>query len=125
MDIEPLRLALEITIGLAVGIISGILGIGGGVLLVPAMVFLLQVNQHTAQGVSLAVIVPTAIVGSLSHYRQGNVLVSTAVLLGAVAVIGAVIGAVAAGWIEEVTLRRLFGLFTIAIAMRMFLSNRR
>jgi uncharacterized membrane protein YfcA len=99
--------------------LSGLLGIGGGALMVPAMVFLLSTDQHTAQGVSLVVIVPTAIVGAATHYRQGYVLPRLAFGLGLAAVVGALAGAWASGQVDAVLLRRAFGLFITFVGGRM------
>ena len=114
-----LDLLIVLVLGLIAGALAGLLGIGGGVILVPAMVFLLAVDQHTAQGVSLVVIVPTAIVGALTHSRRGNVLPQLAVSLGLAAVIGALLGSWVSGQLDGTWLRRGFGVFVVAVAVRM------
>ncbi len=116
---EPVRVAVELVLGLVVGLLSGMLGIGGGVVLVPALVLLLDVDQHTAQGVSLAVIVPTALVGALTHYRLGNVVPRLALGLGTAAVAGALVGAWLAGMLDPGLLRRGFGALLVIVAARM------
>jgi len=114
-----LDLLIILVLGLAAGVLAGLLGIGGGVILVPAMVFLLGVDQKVAQGVSLVVIVPTAIVGAITHYRRGNVLPRLALSLGIAAVFGALLGAWLAGQLDPTWLRRGFGVFVVAVATRM------
>lgn len=106
-------------IGLVAGVLSGLLGIGGGVVMVPAMVYFMGIDQHTAQGVSLAVIVPTAITGGYAHYKRGNVLVQLALVLGLAAVVGAFAGAWVSGMLPAEALQRGFGVFVIAVAIRM------
>src|SRR5205085_629046 len=77
------------------GLVSGLLGVGGGIVMVPAIVFLLGREQHVAQGVSLAVIIPVSVSGAFIHYRKGNLIPSLALWLSVGAVIGAtVVGAV-------------------------------
>jgi hypothetical protein len=116
-------LLIVLVLGLLTGALAGLLGIGGGIILVPAMVFLLGVDQHTAQGVSLVVIVPTAITGALTHYRRGNVLPRLAVGLGIAAVFGALLGSWASGQLDGTWLRRGFGVFVVAVAVRMILTE--
>ena len=110
-------------LGGVAGFLAGLLGIGGGALLVPALVFLLSVDQHTAQGVSLAVIVPTAIVGAATHYRHGNVLPRLAIGLGLAAIVGAVAGAWLSGLLDASLLRRAFGLLLLTMGLRMALKG--
>ena len=119
----PANVVVELLIGLGVGVLSGLLGIGGGVVLVPAMVYLLSVEQHTAQGVSLAVIVPTAVVGAITHYRHGNVLPRLAVGLGLAAVVGAVVGAWLSAMLDDDVLHRAFGALVVFVGARMILAD--
>lgn len=108
-----------IAVGLAAGIISGLLGVGGGVIMVPTVVYLLGLDQHTAQGISLAVIIPVAISGALIHYAKGNVIPSIALWLA----IGATVGAYVTGhWVRFIpsgTLRTLFGIFLVIVGVWM------
>ncbi len=116
---DPVRIAVELLLGLGVGLLSGMLGIGGGVVLVPALVLLLEVDQHTAQGVSLMVIVPTALVGALTHHRLGNVVPRLALGLGATAVVGALVGSWLSGMLDAGLLRRGFGVLLVIVAAKM------
>ncbi len=110
-------------IGLAAGFLAGLLGIGGGVLMVPAMVLLLGFDQHVAQGTSLMVVIPAALTGSYTHHRNGRLFLRDAAILAAGGVIGAVIGAVFALSIDDDILRRLFAGFLLVIAVRMLLPK--
>lgn len=110
-------------IGLAAGFLAGLLGIGGGVLMVPAMVLLLGFDQHVAQGTSLLVIIPAALSGSYTHHRNGRLFLRDAAILAAGGVIGAVIGSVFALSIEDDILRRLFAGFLLITAARMLLPK--
>lgn len=103
-------------IGLLMGILSG-LAIGGGTLLVPALVFLVGTKQHVAQGVSLAVFIPTALVAVITHARQGNVNFKLGLYLMAGSVIGAIGGSLLASQLDAELLRKIFGFFLIAMGI--------
>lgn len=115
---------LTTLIGLFAGILSG-LAVGGGTLLVPALVLLTQITQHTAQGVSLLSFIPTATVAVITHYRQGNVRPRLALYLAAGAVAGALAGAMIAVKIPAPVLRKIFGLFLMAMGVYEFCCKQR
>ncbi|HEY0494044.1 MAG TPA: sulfite exporter TauE/SafE family protein [Candidatus Dormibacteraeota bacterium] len=125
--LRPTGMAL-IVIGLALGLVagvgSGLLGIGGGAIMVPAMVVLLGLSQHVAQGTSLAVIIPTAISGSITHFRMGNVRLATAAWLSVGGIMGAVVGALAALAAPDEALRLLFGGYLAFTGVRMLQGDR-
>jgi uncharacterized membrane protein YfcA len=108
-----------IAIGLVSGFASGLAGIGGGVVIVPALVLLLGVPQHLAQGTALAVIVPTALMGTITHFRNRYVLVRGALVLGVAGMLGAQLGARLALSMEADRLRALFGVFLLVAGSRM------
>lgn len=112
------QLAGLAALGLAAGFMAGLLGIGGGVLLVPALVLFFGFDQHVAQGTSLLVIIPAAVTGSYTHHRNGRLVVRDAALLAAGGVIGAVLGGVFALSIDDVLLRKLFAVFLLLTALR-------
>lgn len=117
--IRPLRIASLIVIGLVIGILSGLLGIGGGSLLVPAMVFLLGMNQHRAHGTSLAVIGLTVLFSVLIYNSDSQVDWIVAAELAVGGVIGAALGAKIACLLSARKLRRYFGLLLVFIGIRM------
>lgn len=120
--LRPTGVAL-VVIGLAIGLVaglgSGLLGIGGGAIMVPAMVLLLGLSQHVAQGTSLAVIIPTAIAGSITHLRMGNLRFVTAAWLSLGGIVGAIAGALIALAAPDELLRILFGAFLALTGIRM------
>jgi len=109
---------IALTVGIFTGILSGLMGIGGGNIMVPASTILLQLGQHVAQGVSLIVIIPTALSGAWSHYKRGNVDVRVALLLTPGAVVGGLIGAWVAQSIPGGQLRVMFGVLLFYFALR-------
>ena len=106
-----------IVAGLIAGLLSGILGVGGGVVLIPVMVLLVGVGQHTAQGVSLAVIAAITFFGAISHYRQKTVVSKVALLIVPSAVIYGLIGTVIASHINGEILRRVVGVIVIIVGV--------
>jgi uncharacterized membrane protein YfcA len=108
-----------LAVGLVAGIVSGLLGVGGGIVMVPALVFLLGRDQHVAQGVSLAVIIPVSISGALIHARKGNVIATLAFWLSVGAVIGATVVGTAVQRCSSESLRTLFGVFLLIMGVTM------
>jgi uncharacterized membrane protein YfcA len=106
---------IAIALGLAAGLLSGMLGVGGGILFVPALVGL-GLGQVEAAATSLLAIVPTAAVGLGRHYAFGTVRVGAAVQLGLASIVGVEVGVRIATSIPEDLLRRLFAVFLLAIA---------
>jgi uncharacterized membrane protein YfcA len=105
--------------GLGAGFLSGTIGIGGGLLFVPTMTVGLGLSQAVAQGTSLVAIVPTAIVGGVTHLRRGNVLREPALMMGGGGVVGAVIGALVAVEVPGSYLARIWGAFLVFSAYRL------
>ena len=111
-------------IGLVVGAFSGIVGIGGGILFIPALVYLLGMSQHKAQGTSLgALLLPVGLFAFMEYYRKGNADLRVALLLAAGFVVGGYFGAVGAQHISDLWLRRIFALLLMAVGGRMFFSR--
>jgi uncharacterized protein len=105
--------------GFGAGFLSGTIGIGGGLLFVPTLTVGLRVSQAVAQGTSLLAIIPTSIVGGVSHLLRGNVLGRPALLMGGGGVVGAVIGALVAVEVPGPVLARLWGAFLVFSAYRL------
>ena len=110
-------------IGLASGFLSGLLGVGGGIIIVPALVLLAGLAPHKAIGISLAVIVPAALSGVIKHHFSGNVEWGIALMIAAGAVVGGYSGATAASHVPGDILRRVFGVFLILIGLNMFFGK--
>ena len=113
--------AVEVLVGFAVGWLSGMLGVGGGVILVPILTLLFGLPQQDAQGVSLFMIIPTSIVGAWTQLRQGAVEKRVVPLVALASVVGAVAAAAVAHRLPGPTLRFLFGLLLVGIGARMAL----
>jgi len=111
---------LIVLAGVVVGMVSGVVGIGGGILFVPALIWLLHMDQHKAQGTSLgALLAPVGILAFWEYYRKGNADIRVAALLAAGFLVGAYFGAAGAQHIPEVWLRRVFALTLIGVGGRL------
>jgi uncharacterized membrane protein YfcA len=106
-------------IGLAGGVVAGLLGVGGGVLFVPGLVIFLGLTQHQAEATSLLAIIPVAIVGTYRQDRYGNVHRRDALLLGLLSVAGAAAGVALANALSGAVLRDAFAVFMIVIAIQL------
>jgi len=106
--------------GLMIGVLSGLIGIGGGVLLVPLLVIGFGFSQQVAQGTSLAALIPTSIVGAVTHLRQGNLDVRAGVAMGLAGMVGAAGAALVAQHLHGKILERLFGLLLLFAAYRLW-----
>jgi uncharacterized membrane protein YfcA len=105
-----------IAIGLAGGVIAGLLGVGGGVLFVPGLVIFLGLDQHQAEATSLLAIIPVAIVGSYMQDRYGNVRRGDALLLGLLSLVGAAAGVALANALSGSVLRDAFAFLLLVVA---------
>jgi hypothetical protein len=106
-------------IGLAGGIVAGLLGVGGGVLFVPGLVIFLGLDQHQAEATSLLAIVPVAIVGTYRQDRYGNVRRADALLLGVLSVAGAAAGVALANALSGEVLRDAFAALLLVVAAQL------
>ena len=110
--------AILIVGGFAAGFLSGTIGIGGGALFVPTMTVGIGLSQALAQGTSLVAIIPTALVSTITHFREGNVLRDAALWMGGGGVVGAVLGALVAVEVPGPVLARVWGAFLLFTAYR-------
>jgi uncharacterized protein len=108
-----------IAIGLAAGIVAGLLGVGGGVLFVPGLVIFLGLGQHQAEATSLLAIVPVAMVGTYRQDRYGNVRRADALLLGLLSVLGAGAGVALANALSGAFLRDAFAALMVLVAAQL------
>lgn len=114
-----------ILIGLAGGVIAGLLGVGGGVLFVPGLVLFMKLGQHQAEATSLLAIVPVAIVGTIRQDRYGNVRREDAVVTGALSLAGAIAGVALANSLSGQALRVAFAILILIVAAQLVRSTLR
>ena len=113
------RVLASLGVGALVGLLAGFMGVGGGIIAVPALTLLFGMDQQTAQGTSLALVIVTAPFGAIEHARHGNVARPLLPELMAGAFLGAPLASLAAQRLPQATLARGFAIFLLASAMRM------
>jgi uncharacterized protein len=113
-------------IGLVSGVTSGLFGVGGGIIMVPAMLYFLSppiTDIKKAIGTSLIVIIPTAIMGSYKHFTQSNIEWRTAAAIAPLAVAGSYLGAWLTTQVQADTLKRGFGAFIILVGAKLLMGK--
>ncbi|HSX31677.1 MAG TPA: sulfite exporter TauE/SafE family protein [Candidatus Saccharimonadales bacterium] len=114
-----------ILIGLVAGALSGMVGVGGGIIIVPALVMLLGFTQKNAQGTTLAMLmVPVGVFAALTYYRAGHMNIKAAIFIGLGFLIGALIGAQYAVKLPEHTMTRLFGGLLLAVGIKFLIMGK-
>ncbi len=108
-----------VLIGVAAGVLGGLLGVGGGVLFVPGLVIVVGLTQHEAEATSLLAIVPVALVGALSQNRYGNVRRNDALLMGVLSLAGVAGGVALANALSGAVLRTAFAALILLIAAQL------
>jgi uncharacterized protein len=111
-------------LGLAAGILSGLVGIGGGILIVPALVFLFGFSQQQAQGTTLALLVPPiGILAAWTYYKHGFVDIKVAAIIAAGFIVGSLFGARFVTGLPNATLEKVFGIFLVLIGLKMIFAK--
>lgn len=111
-------------IGLAAGIFGGMVGLGGGVIMIPAMIYFLGTSQISAQGTSLAVMLPpVGILAVMNYYKSGQVNLKYAIIIAIAFTIGGYFGSKLALNIPVSVMKKIFAISLIAIAVRMLLKS--
>ncbi|MBP2663187.1 MAG: Sulfite exporter TauE/SafE [Firmicutes bacterium] len=108
--------------GFGVGILSGLLGVGGGIFIVPIMVTYFNITQHIAQATSMAIVIPTAFISSIIYGFHGNIDVNVALNLIVGSMVGASIGVRIMKKVPAIRLKQLFAILLIMVGVRMILT---
>jgi uncharacterized protein len=122
--IQDMNIILCLVVGVVAGALSGLLGIGGGIIIVPSLVFLFGLSQHQAQGTTLALMVPPiGLLAAWTYYKAGNVDLKIAgfICLGFIA--GSLLGAMYAESLPGPLLKKIFGFVFLIIALKMILTK--
>ncbi len=111
-------------IGLMAGVFGGMFGVGGAIIMVPALVYFLGVDQHTAQGTSVAIMLPPiGLFAAYNYYKAGEVNIWYAVIIAAAFMVGGYFGSMIALKLPENLMKKIFGILLILIALRMIFSK--
>jgi uncharacterized protein len=115
--------ALLLAIGLVAGVFSGLFGIGGGILIIPALIFFAKFHTKMALGTSLgALLLPVGLLGAYTYYRHGELNVRASLLLAVGLFFGAWAGAQLAQRVSGATLQRMFAVFIVLMAIRLWVE---
>ncbi|HKK43421.1 MAG TPA: sulfite exporter TauE/SafE family protein [Bacteroidales bacterium] len=124
MKMSTTVLILLIVIGLITGAMSGLLGIGGAIIMIPALVYLLGFNQQLAQGTSLAVMLPPiGIIAAYNYYKAGEMNLKYALIVAGFFIVGSYFGSKLALQIPQQALRKIFAVLLLAVAAKMLFSK--
>jgi len=124
MKMSTSMILILIVIGIITGVMAGMLGIGGAIIMIPALVFLLGISQQTAQGTSLAVMLPpVGIIAAYNYYKAGHVNIRFAIVLAVLFLVGSYFGSKLALTIPQNVLKKIFGVLLLLVAAKMLLSK--
>ena len=116
--------ALLLLLGMVAGAASGLIGIGGGIILVPALVFIFGLSQHQAQGTTLALMVPPiGLVAAWAYWRQGYVNLPYAALICAGFILGSLVGARWSFALSDTVLQKVFGFFLLLLSLKLLFTK--
>src|SRR3989344_4778174 len=119
-----MAIARYIFTGIVVGVASVFFGIGGGVIMIPILVYFFGLSQHTAQGTSLAaLLLPVSIFAVLKYHDQNEVKITMALFIAIGLLLGAYFGAVAVHQVSDPSLKKLFGLLLLATSLKILLGK--
>ncbi len=114
-----------VLIGFAAGTLSGMFGVGGGIIIVPALVFFLGMTQHAAQGTSLGVLtLPIVVLGAYNYYKTGNLDTKAALIIAATFLIGGYLGSKISLNFDQLLLKRIFGVLMIIAAIKLIFFDK-
>jgi hypothetical protein len=118
------QLLILIVVGVLSGMLAGVFGVGGAIIVIPALVFILGLSQHDAQGTSLAFMLPpVGILATWNYWKAGHINWKMALILSLTFVVGAYLGSYFSINISDKTLRRMFGVLMLVVAIKMIFSK--
>lgn len=118
------QIILLVLVGLSAGLLGGTLGVGGGIVVIPALVFLFGFNQHAAQGTTLAFMLPpVTILATWNYWKNGHVDWRYSLILSVTFLIGAYLGSIFVQYIPDRILKKVFGFLLLFMAVKMIFSK--
>ena len=118
------QVLILLIIGLLAGFLSGTLGVGGGLIIVPSLVFILGMTQHQAQGTSLAMMLaPVGIMAAYNYYKGGYVNIKYAIILALAFILGAWLGSIFSVGLSDSILKKIFGVLMLAVGIQMIIGK--
>jgi uncharacterized membrane protein YfcA len=123
-SMDTLTIVTLLMVGLAAGMLSGLVGVGGGIIIVPCLVFFLGYSQLTAQGTSLAVLLlPAGIFAVMNYYKGGYVNVYPTLLIAATFTIGGYLGSKISISLDQATVKKIFAGLLLLVSLKMFFGK--
>jgi len=117
-------LLILLLVGVVTGFMAGMLGIGGALIMVPALIYILGFSQHMAQGTSLAVMLPPiGIIAAYNYWKAGQVDIKVAIILIITFLLGSYFGSKLATTLPQATLRKIFAILLLLVATRMLFTK--
>ncbi|HMN32340.1 MAG TPA: sulfite exporter TauE/SafE family protein [Chitinophagaceae bacterium] len=117
-------LIILILIGFTAGVFSGMIGIGGGIILIPALIYFLKLDQHTAQGTSLAIMLPPiGLFAAYNYYKAGHINIYYAIVIALAFMVGGYFGSAWVIKLSPAILKKIFSVVLILIAIKMLFSK--
>lgn len=124
MSLPLLMIVLLLAVGLASGMLSGLIGVGGGIIIVPALVYLLAFSQKEAQGTSLGILLlPVGILGVLQYYKEGYIDLRVVLIVSIGFLIGNYFGSKISLALPEATLKKVFAVILIILSLKMLIFD--
>jgi hypothetical protein len=124
MKMSVTSILIIVVLGLLTGFMAGMLGVGGGIIVIPALAIILGFTQQTAQGTSLAMMLPpVGIFAVMNYYKAGHVDLRVAGILALFFILGSVFGSQIAVKIPQDTLKKIFGIFLLLVAIKMLFGK--
>ena len=124
MDIQTILIL--ILVGIAAGMLSGLVGVGGGIVIVPALIFFLGFSQKLAQGTSLGILLlPVGILGVMQYYKQGYVDIRVVLIISTAFFFGSYFGSKIALSLPQETIKKIFAVFMIIIAIKLLFFDKK
>jgi hypothetical protein len=118
------QISILLFIGICAGFLSGMVGIGGGIVIVPMLVYFLGFDQHTAQGTTLFMFLfPIGILGVMNYYNKGNVDMKTAAVICTTFIVGSYFGSKLSLSIDKTTITKVFGFIFLIISLKMIFGK--
>jgi len=124
MKMSLTTILILLVIGIITGVMAGMLGIGGGLVVIPALVMFMGMTQQQAQGTSLAMMLPPiGIIAAYNYYKAGHVDLKIAMILACMFIVGSYFGSKLAIRLPQDTLKKIFGVFLLLVAIKMLLGK--
>lgn len=119
------QLLILILIGLGAGVLSGMFGIGGGILIVPALVYFLNMSQHQAQGTSIGLmLLPIGILAAINYYKAGNLDIKAGLIIAGGFIIGGYFGSKVSLGLDQALLKKMFGVLLVFVAIKLIFFSK-